>query len=146
LNGLENHVHTIQAAACETAGTEHFLYHRDYQTQGKLETVWPSEYSKEHADRVDVASIRLDDLLRNHRAPDLIKIDVEGAATMVLRGATEILSRCRPALYIECHGTEHAGIRDELLTRGYVARTTRGEIVRDPLATWHPTLVCTYEP
>ena len=38
--------------------------------------------------------------------PDLIKIDVEGAAGKVLKGASRILSEAHPALFLALHGEE----------------------------------------
>lgn len=40
---------------------------------------------------------------REGLTPDVIKIDVEGAEGMVLRGAAEILRRFRPILVISTH-------------------------------------------
>lgn len=46
------------------------------------------------------------------RAPDLLKIDVEGEEVAVLRGASELLGRHRPALVVATHGIEahHAAL------------------------------------
>lgn len=41
-------------------------------------------------------------------SPDVIKIDIEGAETELLRGAHEFFLHCRPALLIELHGTNQA--------------------------------------
>ena len=57
---------------------------------------------------------RLDDLLTS-RSIDLIKIDVEGHELSVLRGATEIIRKYRPAIIFEC-GAEYA-LRDEGISR-----------------------------
>lgn len=54
-----------------------------------------------------VPTITLDTLLESLPAPDLVKIDVEGAELMVLRGATRLLEEVRPTLYIEV-GTDLA--------------------------------------
>ncbi|MGW0759364.1 FkbM family methyltransferase [Streptomyces sp. NPDC002814] len=52
-----------------------------------------------HSRALDVGCVALDDLgLRN---VDFIKIDVDGSELAVLRGATGILSRDRPALFVE---------------------------------------------
>jgi FkbM family methyltransferase len=53
---------------------------------------------------VEVATISLDDFAeqRNLR-PAVIKIDVEGAELDVLRGATRLLRRFRPALWLALH-------------------------------------------
>jgi len=39
--------------------------------------------------------------MKNKIAPNLIKIDVEGAEDLVLRGARDICSKCRPPIYFE---------------------------------------------
>ena len=39
-------------------------------------------------------------------APTHIKIDVEGAETRVLEGATEVLKRVQPTLFLSTHGPE----------------------------------------
>ncbi len=51
------------------------------------------------------ASIAIDDLIRdrNYRAPDIVKIDVEGDELKVLRGMQSTLMRVRPKLIIEVH-------------------------------------------
>lgn len=42
--------------------------------------------------------------------PHLLKIDVEGAESAVLRGAASVLSSCRPAVILSCHGWQQHGI------------------------------------
>jgi FkbM family methyltransferase len=37
--------------------------------------------------------------------PDVIKIDIEGGEIGMLEGSRDVLSRCRPILLIELHGT-----------------------------------------
>lgn len=53
-----------------------------------------------HADHV-APRTTLDAYAARHRPPDLVKIDVEGAETDVLRGAGDLLDRCAPALLVE---------------------------------------------
>lgn len=52
---------------------------------------------------VPIQAVTLDELLAQHGDPpvSLIKIDVQGAELRVLRGATAVLRRCHPALFIE---------------------------------------------
>lgn len=48
-----------------------------------------------------VPTFRLDTLLDYFEHPAIIKVDVEGAEIMVLRGASRIMTAVRPAFYIE---------------------------------------------
>lgn len=59
---------------------------------------------------VQVTSITLDQFVfvGKHEAPSLIKIDVEGAESMVLLGSSKILQSVRPVLFIELHGPQAA--------------------------------------
>ncbi|WP_233255058.1 FkbM family methyltransferase [Halopenitus persicus] len=68
---------------------------------------------------------RLDDETRDRPAPDVLKIDVEGAGAAVLRGARETLRTHRPAVFLEVHreglpGDRTAAIREELAAADYV--------------------------
>lgn len=69
------------------------------------------------ADTVQVATERLDDMVRRSRIGarrvSLVKIDVEGHELPVLRGAEETLRRYRPALAIEI-GNELPAARAEM--------------------------------
>jgi hypothetical protein len=42
-----------------------------------------------------------DFLLKYWPKPDFVKVDIEGAEILFLRGATELLERVRPNMYIE---------------------------------------------
>jgi FkbM family methyltransferase len=141
LNKLR-HVRPIQAAAAETAGYATFTYAANRPTQGKLQDV-ETTYANPDARVFRVPAIALDDVAIDEPLPDVIKIDVEGAAAAVLRGARRILDQARPRIYVELHGPEEqAGLRDELLARGYRLRTLSGEIVTDPVARWASPLWC----
>jgi FkbM family methyltransferase len=146
LNALTN-VRTFQAAAADAERDLTFMYDPANPTQGKLHDV-ERTYSVAGARPQSVPAIRLDSVLDGAGSgaglrPDLIKIDVEGAAASVLRGATRILEEVGPRLFLELHGPEEqAGIRDELLTRGYVAETLDGTRVADPTVGWNSPLWC----
>lgn len=51
-----------------------------------------------------IPCVTLDSLIENFPAPDVLKIDVEGAECEVLDGATQILTNSRPAIYCEVDG------------------------------------------
>ena len=72
--------------------------------------------------KVTVEAKRMDTIFHEAAlpAPDLIKIDVEGAEASVLRGGEQTIGNFRPALLIELHGSSHAVV-SELRRFGYIA-------------------------
>jgi FkbM family methyltransferase len=75
-------------------------------------------------ERVSVSAVRADTLVaRGERAPDLMKIDVEGAELMVLEGARKLLAEKRPILLMEVHHIcLMLHIQKLLLEAGYQSR------------------------
>jgi FkbM family methyltransferase len=63
------------------------------------ETRWPT---------IELTTVTLDGFAMTNDYPDLIKIDVEGEEARVLRGASGILTRCKPRLLVELHSLEVA--------------------------------------
>ena len=103
LNGYA-HVMIKQMALGATDGEASFLVSAE-PTWGKLASIG-STVSKQVGEMA-ISVRRLDSLLAEDglSAPDLIKIDVEGAEVDVLSGSNESLRRARPILIIELHGT-----------------------------------------
>jgi hypothetical protein len=64
--------------------------------------------------------VRLDDLLLVSREPKLVKIDVEGAEAMALRGARALLRDARPVLYCEVGEEQNTEVTCILREAGYV--------------------------
>ncbi len=55
-----------------------------------------------------------------HPPPEFIKIDVEGAESLVIAGGLRTIERYRPILLIELHGPKHAAeVWDLLLKQPY---------------------------
>jgi FkbM family methyltransferase len=52
---------------------------------------------------------RLDDVLGADIEVGFLKVDVEGHELAVLRGAEQLIRRCRPTLLVECEERHHAG-------------------------------------
>jgi FkbM family methyltransferase len=83
---------------------------------------------------VEVSTLKLDTFCHAEGiAPDVIKIDVEGAEGMVLRGATGILRRLRPVLVVSTHpywlpAAESTGDLFDLLA-GYGYRTRDSKVI-----------------
>ena len=61
----------------------------------------------------------LDSLLAYFRAPDVLKIDVEGAELGVLRGASQVLGSVRPFIYCEVQGNTRDEAVALLTANGY---------------------------
>jgi FkbM family methyltransferase len=97
-------------AASDSNGTATFQ--EDMQLSGfsRLST----EPGNDRCISYTVETCRLDSLLSG-RDLDLIKIDVEGLELSVLRGTTETIERCRPAIIFEC-GAEY-GLQDQGISR-----------------------------
>lgn len=69
--------------------------------------------------------------LDEHFAPgsriDLVKIDVEGAESLVLAGMQRVLDECAPVLMIECHSAENWSACTRLTERGYTLHDLQGQ-------------------
>ena len=105
-----NHFDNIQAfnlALADYDGAASFLTSREC-TWGKLASVQGTVGAESGRREVNVAC--LDSIAERERlpAPDLIKIDVEGAEVEVLEGAKMTIQKSRPILMIELHGTNLA--------------------------------------
>ena len=78
------------------------------------------------AETISVPAVPLDEVLRDEARCDLLKLDIEGAELLALRGAEAALSRLRPAVLMEVNPAALAaagGSADELVAwmtdRGY---------------------------
>jgi FkbM family methyltransferase len=106
-------VEVVAAAVSDAAG-------RLGLTRGQSSAQWRTEPGDE------VAAVTLDDFARDHPAPRVVKIDVEGAELRVLRGAVRLLREHRPILVCELHGKEN---REQVrgLLEGYEFSTLESE-------------------
>lgn len=68
---------------------------------------------------VSVLTITLDWLLEQGMTPNVVKIDVEGAESRVLKGAKRLLSEVRPVILIEVIDRECEEVTEILLRNGY---------------------------
>jgi FkbM family methyltransferase len=144
LNSLTN-VSPHRLGVARSRGRAQFLFNEQSPTQGKLLHCEPS-YLDPAAAACTVDTTSLDEFVGEGAgpAPDLLKIDVEGAAGLVLRGAARTLAKHSPAVYVELHGPEERlAVKECLVSQGYRAVTLRGEPVDDPTGGWHGPLWCT---
>ena len=66
-----------------------------------------------------VPVVTLDGLLEFWPAPDIVKIDVEGAEIAVLEGAFRLLRDVRPVIYIEIEPANSASAQEHFQAAGY---------------------------
>lgn len=67
-----------------------------------------------------VPTLKLDTLLASQPAPDFVKIDIEGAELIALRGGTKLISDVRPIFYIEVGRDVSQAVFDLFAGNGYV--------------------------
>lgn len=89
-------------------------------------------HDRHHGARaVTVKTIRLDSLLAESR-PGLLKIDVEGAESLVLAGAHHLLRHTRPTIVLEVHNQDaYRACVDLLKAAGYTIRVIVERHLRD---------------
>jgi FkbM family methyltransferase len=112
---LLTHAHVVPIAAWSKTGSVHFTRGSELSSLnagGILETS-PWGFN---TDVIEVEAIALDDYVKSHRAPSLVKIDVEGAELHVLHGAQGLLSQYKPLVLCEVHSPELASQVENWLT------------------------------
>jgi FkbM family methyltransferase len=126
-------------ALSDSSGQTGFWFDEQRPTKGRFsELVSPSTTESENILAVETRTLDAFTEAGNS-LPDLLKIDVEGGAGKVLRGAGKLLAEKGPAIYVELHGEPEAKTTaEELIARGYVIESL--EEVRYPdcenAATW----------
>jgi FkbM family methyltransferase len=122
-NGLEHSVRTIEAAVWSNAGASIPFRRGLPRSQGGV--CWKDRRPVlATGELTQVAVVRLDDFVaEGGPIPHVIKIDVEGAESEVLKGAARILQVHRPALFVEVHtASENIAVNKILDDAGYSAR------------------------
>lgn len=112
-------IQVIPAAAFSSIGLAEFHIARRGRASNHLSHTRGSSQTGGIREKVSVVTLTLDWLLEQGAAPNVIKIDVEGAEWNVLKGATRVLTEARPVLL--CEALEHiAEITELLLDHGYM--------------------------
>lgn len=110
LNAVGN-VEVIEAAVSDRAGCLRLA-------PGPASSMW----HREADGALEVEAVCLDELVRSGRLPPprVLKMDIEGGEIMALRGAADVLRRCRPVLLLSTHGAiAHRECCELLLATGY---------------------------
>jgi FkbM family methyltransferase len=93
-------VHVLDVAVCNEVGNTTFNYFPERPTfSGIKERDYYNENYK--AEKITVATNKLDNIIPKDIKIDLIKIDVEGAEYEVLKGASETIARNKPLVIFE---------------------------------------------
>jgi FkbM family methyltransferase len=92
-----SNISVLCAAVADTSGILKFQISSSGHARSHLESVRETQNSTPKL----VASTTLDVLLEEYGEPHLVKLDVEGAESLCLQGATRLLSDVRPIFYIE---------------------------------------------
>jgi len=94
-------VKVVCAAAADKCGIADLLIAARGRASNALSSAGGNENMGGVREAISVPTLTLDVLLQDSNTPELIKVDVEGAESMVLVGAEEILSNIRPTWLIE---------------------------------------------
>jgi FkbM family methyltransferase len=105
LNGLDRRIRIVNALVAAHGGQcLDFSWDGSSVFAGILSDQQAGAFTLRESFVLQKATISLDDFSRQHGlTPDFIKIDVEGAEILVLRGMSELLRTARPAVFVECH-------------------------------------------
>jgi FkbM family methyltransferase len=119
-NSLEGKVEIIRLAVLSKSGhaeLEPADYERGHGNAHVLENVGAGHQT------ITIPCTSLDDFARLNPLPDVIKIDVEGSESEVLKGSDELLRRSRPEVICEVHDAQKSSfVQAWLHARGYRLR------------------------
>jgi FkbM family methyltransferase len=128
-------VEVIEAAAAATVGTVEFQIAERGRAANHLAAVEGSSQAGGVRTTRRVTAITLDNLLETGPAPDVLKIDVEGAEMLALRGATRLLTKIRPRIFCEVTAENAAEVGALFASCGYdVLDASAPAAARSPLA------------
>jgi FkbM family methyltransferase len=128
-------VTVIEAAAGECESEIEFAFRPDPTDPGSFANSVAYDIGGDTA-RVKVTTI---DAVCRGLTPDVIKIDIEGAELLAVRGARSVLSKSSPILFVAVHpdamralGTSPSELVDLLGELGYVGRHLDGRVATKP--------------
>ncbi len=118
-----SHFRVVKSAVADRCGEFRFLADHKSGATSQLKEIYAEGDESAIAqtygltEEISVECTTLDDLIAGGEAiPDLMKIDVEDAEVLALRGAEGLIKEGRTIIVLECH--RHEAI-DILLSRGY---------------------------
>ena len=102
----------FRAAASDKNGTDELLTYGSLE-QTSTHLAYEGEIRSDDTAPIGITTVRLDDLVAagRIRAPDFIKVDVEGHAHKAFDGASATIQRARPIVIVAFHSpAERAGV------------------------------------
>lgn len=106
----DRQVNVVCTAVSDQQGLARFLVAQRGRSSNSLEQTGHRSTAGGTRYAQYVPTVTLDMLLQHFASPDLIKIDVEGAEVLVLKGAERILRNARPILYVEVGEKQNAEV------------------------------------
>jgi FkbM family methyltransferase len=136
---LKKRIEIVNLALSDSQGEEEFQFTDNVEggtSSGSFiqnaDTIWPKEDYEKKAGfkKMRVKTDTLDAYVRDSGSkPDLLKIDVEGAEHLVLKGAAQTIREAKPVLLIEIHSIFNMfEVADFLTTNGYVSKIINKEV------------------
>lgn len=131
------HVHVIPAAVAQAVDLGAFQIAARSRAASSLKG-FGSTQTGGIAEEQIVVTVSLDWLSERYSAPDVLKIDVEGAELEVLRGAEALLERKHPIVLCETSSANSSEVTALLLDKGYrlydggVSKEERRELSSSP--------------
>ena len=114
LNALSTKIEIVRSAVLATSGVTHYEPASQERGHGNGQI---SEVMNCPGAALTVRCTSLDDFVGLNPPPDLIKIDVEGSESEVLKGAEELLDRFRPEVICEVHDVTNASFVSDWFER-----------------------------
>jgi FkbM family methyltransferase len=141
LNSLDNTIVVEKAASSATGKATLLISEWSAFHALKAQGISPPEEAR---GEIEVQTVTLDDFASRNVAPDVVKIDVEGAELEVIHGMSALLASARPLIVCELHGTNAEFMR-LIESHGYEARTL-GESKPVAEAHWNAHALATPRP
>lgn len=95
-------VETLLAAVSDSRGLTHLIVSSGGRAANRIDGVDASVVTGSERFRDPTLTITLDWAAENFPLPDAVKIDVEGAEELVLKGGSQLLKQHRPVVLFEC--------------------------------------------
>ncbi len=127
----------IPTAVSDSNGVATFLIAKRGRASNSLEGVIAGDQTGGVRDKVLVPTLTIDTLLEEFAAPTFVKMDVEGAEAVVLKGATRLIKEVRPTFYIEVSSSTQDEVTQLFLDNDYQLfdGSTRAPVERCPFNT-----------